>query len=69
MSSPVKFGPIVQRYFTDFLSNQRRASPQTIASCRDTLRILFPFVKAQTGIEPAALCISDLDTPVADDFE
>jgi integrase/recombinase XerD len=64
MSSPTKLGPLVQGFFTDFLCNQKRASPQTIASCRDTFRILLPFVKARTGIEPAVLRVSDLDTPV-----
>jgi len=64
MSSPTKLGPLVQGFFTDFLCNQKRASPQTIASCRDSFRILLPFVKSRTGIEPAALRVSDIDTPI-----
>ena len=64
MNSPTKLGPLVQGFFTDFLCNQKRASPQTIDSCRDSFRILLPFVKARTGIEPAVLRVSDLDTPV-----
>jgi hypothetical protein len=32
--------PLVQIFFTDFLVRQRRVSPQTVASYRDTFRLL-----------------------------
>jgi len=32
--------PLVQSFFTDHLVCQRRASPQTVASYRDTFRLL-----------------------------
>ena len=32
--------PLVQSFFTDHLVRQRRASPQTVASYRDTFRLL-----------------------------
>jgi site-specific recombinase XerD len=56
-------GPFLQGFFTDFLCNQKRASPQTVASCRDTFRLFLPFLKGKTGIAPAALRITDLDAP------
>ena len=34
--------PLVQSFFTDHLVRQRRASPQTVASYRDTFRLLTP---------------------------
>src|SRR6185312_10615046 len=37
---------------------------QTIASYRDTFRLLLEFIREQHGIEPAAVRISDLDVPV-----
>ena len=50
-------------FFTVHLCHQKRVSPQTIASCRDTFRLLLTFVRETVGIEPSALCIPDLDAP------
>ena len=36
------------------LCHHKRVSPQTIASCRDTFRLLLTFVKETVGIEPSA---------------
>jgi site-specific recombinase XerD len=58
--SPV--APTLQSFFTDRLANQRHASPRTIASYRDSLRMLFVFVHARTGKSPAALDWQDLNT-------
>src|ERR1051326_9208263 len=53
-------GPFLQGFFTDFLCNQKRASPQTVASCRDTFRLFLPFLTGKTGIARADLRITDL---------
>jgi integrase/recombinase XerD len=45
-------GPLLQRYFTDYLIAQRRLSPQTLASYRDTFRLLLQFVQSELKIEP-----------------
>ena len=37
--------PTVQAFFTDRLVQQRQASPQTVASYRDTMRLLLTFVQ------------------------
>lgn len=58
--SPV--APTLQSFFTDRLANQRHASPRTIASYRDSLRMLVVFVHARTGKSPAALHWQDLNT-------
>lgn len=57
-------GPLLQSFFTDHLVAQRRLSPQTVASYRDTFRLLLKFVHCETGIEPAALPVRELDTPI-----
>lgn len=58
------FGPLIQSFFTQHLQQNRRVSPQTVASYRDTLKLLLQFVKEQSGKEPSALCVTDLDAPV-----
>jgi integrase/recombinase XerD len=53
----------VQAFFTEHLCRHKRVSPQTLASCRDSFRLLLTFVKGARGIEPSALCVADLDAP------
>ena len=60
--------PHVQAFFTQHLCQHKQASPQTIASCRDTFRLFLTFVKDTTGREPAALQLSDLDAPIVLQF-
>ena len=36
---------LIERYFTDRLMRQRNVSPNTIASYRDTFRLLFTFAQ------------------------
>jgi integrase/recombinase XerD len=62
-SSRSLLAPHVQAFFTDHLCQHKRVSPQTLASCRDSFRLLLTFVKETVGIEPSALCVADLDTP------
>jgi len=56
--------PHLQTFFAEYLCQQKRQSPKTIRSCRDTFRLLLTFVRDHTGIEPSALRIADLDAPV-----
>jgi len=60
--------PHVQAFFAEYLCQQKRLSPQTIVSCRDTFRLLLTFLRDQTGIEPSALRIADIDAPVVLSF-
>src|SRR5215468_10360462 len=53
--------PHLQAFFADYLCRQKRLSPQTIVSCRDTFRLLLTFLRDQTGIEPSALRLADVD--------
>ncbi len=52
---------------TDWL-RQKRVSPNTIASYRDTFRLLLGFVQQQTGRSPAKLELTDLDAPTIGAF-
>jgi integrase/recombinase XerD len=56
--------PHVQAFFAEYLCQQKRLSPQTIVSCRDTFRLFLVFLRNQTGLEPSALRLADVDTPV-----
>lgn len=60
MTATASLGPLLQIFFTDYLVAQRRLSPQTIASYRDTFRLLLQFIHRKAGIEPASLSIPDL---------
>ncbi len=52
--------PLVQSFFTDHLVRQRRASPQTVASYRDTFRLLIQHLSQTTGRKPSDLILDDL---------
>ncbi|MFN2629459.1 MAG: site-specific integrase [Gaiellaceae bacterium] len=56
--------PTLQAFFTDRLARQLQASPRTIASYRDTLRLLLGFAQEQAGKAPSALDWDDLDEPL-----
>jgi len=52
----------LESFFSDRLANQLHASPRTIASYRDALKLLVVFVHRQTGKRPSTLGWDDLDT-------
>ncbi len=56
--------PTLQAFFTDRLIGQRDASPHTIASYRDTWRLLLTFTTTRTGTPPSRLDLADLDAPL-----
>ncbi len=56
--------PTLQAFFSDRLTKQLRASPRTIASYRDTLRLLLCFVQDTTGTAPSSLDWDELDEPL-----
>ena len=53
--------PLLQAFFSERLVNQRHASPHTIASYRDSFRLLLAFVHQQTAKTPSKLQLEDLD--------
>ena len=54
-------GPFLQRFFAEHLMVHKRASCETIASYRDTIRLLLEFMQSRTGILPAALRLTAVD--------
>jgi integrase/recombinase XerD len=60
--------PLLQAFFTDRLMTQYGASPHTIASYRDTFRLLLTHVQQRTGKLPARLDLADLDAATIGGF-
>jgi site-specific recombinase XerD len=58
----------IQAFFSDRLAGQLQASPRTIASYRDTLRLLLHYTHQQTGKPPCALDWEDLDEELISGF-
>jgi integrase/recombinase XerD len=51
----------VQRFFTQRLATQLCASPHTVASYRDTFRLLLNFASCELGRPPTELMIAEID--------
>jgi site-specific recombinase XerD len=60
--------PTLEAFFTDRLARQRQASPHTVASYRDTFRLLVGFAQNVTGKAPSQLDIADLDATLVGAF-
>jgi site-specific recombinase XerD len=58
----------VQRFFTERLANQLRASPNTVASYRDSFRLLLGYAAERLGRGPTDLQVADLDAELVGDF-
>jgi site-specific recombinase XerD len=57
------FSALLQPFFTDRLLGQRNASSHTIASYRDTFRLLLEFAQHHLRQSPSTLAIENLDAP------
>lgn len=60
--------PTLEAFFTERLIGQRRASPNTIASYRDTFRLLLDFAQTHTGKPPSELDLADVDAVLVGRF-
>lgn len=67
MASPSIAG-LLQRFFTERLVRQQRASPHTIASYRDAFRLLLRFAQERLGKTPVSLALDDLDAALVGAF-
>jgi integrase/recombinase XerD len=61
MTASIHLAPLVQTFFAEHLLHH--ASPQTVGAYRDTLRLLFGFLRETTRTEPSALHLANLDAP------
>ncbi len=59
---------LLQSFFTVRLLTQRKASPHTIASYRDTFRLLLQFAQKRLHKAPSQLGLADLDASLIDAF-
>lgn len=64
MSHPVLLAQLLESFFLQQLSAQRNASPATIDSYRDALRLLILFASRRSGRKPCQLNASDMDRDV-----
>src|SRR5947207_7874525 len=60
--------PTLQGFFTERLVSQRRVSSRTVASYRDSLKLLLTFAQQATGKPPTALDWADLDAELITAF-
>ncbi len=58
----------VQRFFTERLTNQLAASANTVASYRDTFRLLLTFATSRLGRQPTDLLVTDIDADLVGRF-
>lgn len=64
MSNPDGLAPLVERFFTQRLMQQRQASPHTISSYRDTFRQFLKFVQRRLHKSPSKLRFEEIDAPL-----
>ncbi len=64
----ITLSTVIQSFFTDRLVRERNASPHTIASYRDTIRLLLVFSSQRTGKQPTRLTLEDLDAALISAF-
>jgi site-specific recombinase XerD len=59
---------LIQRFFTDRLCVQMEASRHTVASYRDTFRLLLRYASVRHGKTPVKLTVEDIDADLVADF-
>jgi len=63
MKTHATFSELSHTYFTDRLLRQRNASPNTVASHRDTFHLLLGFAQQSLRKTPTTLAVEDLAPP------
>lgn len=61
MIPPTSLAPLLERYFTHRLMQQRQASPHTISSYRDTFRMFLKFTYRHLHVPPSRITIEQID--------
>jgi integrase/recombinase XerD len=62
------FAALVQEFFCQRLIGQQNASAQTVASYRDTFRLLLGYLERSRKKQPSAVALTDLDAPTVAAF-
>jgi integrase/recombinase XerD len=68
MSDVTQFPILLETFFTKRLIAQRRASRHTIASYRDTFRLLMEFAQQRLGKSPSRITFENLSAPFLGTF-
>lgn len=68
MQNPANLPSLLQSFFTTRLMTQRKVSPHTIASYRDTFRLLLQFAQKRLRKAPSHMELSDLDAALIGAF-
>src|SRR2546425_2807089 len=66
--STSNFPGLLEGFFTQRLLQQKQASPHTIASYRDTFRLLFRFTEKRLHKPPSRLTLEEIDAPLVAAF-
>jgi site-specific recombinase XerD len=64
MTAFTSFPALLERFFTQRLMQQRRASPHTISSYRDTFRQFLKFIERRLHKPPSRLMFDEIDAPL-----
>jgi len=68
MRAPGDFPRLLAMFFSSHLMQQREASPHTIASYRDTFRLLVHYAQRELKKPPSELALEDFDSAFIGDF-
>lgn len=64
MTATITLAPLLERFFTQRLMQQRQASPHTISSYRDTFRLFLTFTQQRLHTPPSRLTFEAIDAPL-----
>ncbi len=64
MTTKTSLAPLLERFFTHRLMQQRQASPHTIRAYRDTFRQFLKFVQQRLHKPPSRLNFEEIDAPL-----
>ncbi len=68
MSPATSLAPLLEHFFMRRLMQERRVSPHTIASYRDTFRLFLRFAQRRLHKPPSTLVFEDIDAPLVSAF-
>jgi site-specific recombinase XerD len=64
MTTSTSLAPLLERFFTQRLMQQRQVSPHTISSYRDTFRLFLKFTQQRLHKPPSRLSFEEIDAPL-----
>jgi site-specific recombinase XerD len=63
-ATTISLAPLLERFFTQRLMQERRVSPHTISAYRDTFRLFLTFTQQRLKTPPSALGFEAIDAPL-----